>query len=398
MPNISKRGEQMPASPIRKLVPFAEQAKAEGKKIYHLNIGQPDIKTPTEMLYAIKNIEASVLEYSHSAGNQSYRNALPAYYQQHHISIQPHQIIVTTGGSEAIQFALLACLDAGDELIVFEPYYANYNGFATAAGIVIKPIPCTIHHNFALPPIAQLEAHITPRTKAILICNPNNPTGYVYSAAELETLRQLVLKYNLFFIADEVYREFAYNNTQAISILTLQGIENNAIVVDSVSKRYSACGVRIGALITKNEQVLSAALKFAQARLSPPLIGQIAAEAALKVPQSYFDEVLAEYQHRRDVLVQGLQKIKNVICPTPQGAFYVTAQLPIHNSDHFCQWLLQHFSYQNQTVMLAPATGFYSDPQLGKKEVRMAYVLNTQDLQNALICLEKALEVYPNPA
>lgn len=396
MPQISHKGQNMPASPIRKLVPFAEAAKAKGVKIYHLNIGQPDIKTPQEVFDAIKNVDFTVLEYSHSAGFESYRRKLVSYYEKQNIMGLTHNdILVTTGGSEAILFGLMSCLDAGDEIIIPQPFYANYNGFALAGDIVVKPITSYIENNFALPPIEAFEKLITPKTKAIMICNPNNPTGYLYSQAELETLRQIVIKHDLFLFADEVYREFAYDGQTHYSILNLEGLEQNAIVIDSISKRYSACGARIGALITRNKNVMQTALKFAQARLSPPTFGQIAAEHALDVPDAYLQAVIAEYKHRRDVLVKGLNNIEGVYAPTPSGAFYVIARLPIDDSDKFAQWLLEEFSFESQTVMLAPATGFYAQKGLGTNEVRIAYVLKEEDLQKALHCLQKALEVYP---
>ena len=395
MPSISHKGRSMPASPIRKLVPFADAAKTRGIKIYHLNIGQPDIQTPPQALEAMRKTPLEILEYSHSAGNESYRRKLVKYYASLDVSIGHNDIIVTTGGSEAILFGLMSCLDTGDEVIIPEPLYANYNAFSMAGNIVVKPITSRIEDNFALPPIEEFEKRITPRTKAILICNPNNPTGYVYSPQELETLRQIVLKYDLFLFSDEVYREFAYQQEKPRSILTLEGLEQHAIVIDSVSKRYSACGARVGALVTRNKEVLQTALKFAQARLSPPSLGQLVAEYALDVPQHYFDEVLAEYLHRRDVLVEGLNRIEGVFAPVPQGAFYVIARLPIDNSDAFAQWLLEKFDYEGETVMLAPATGFYATKGLGNNEVRIAYVLKEADLRRALICLEQALKQYP---
>jgi aspartate aminotransferase len=395
MPAISNKAHQMPPSPIRKLVPFAEQAKKQGKKIYHLNIGQPDIETPEIMLDALRNMKIKVVEYSHSAGIESYRKKLTTYYQKNNINIDYTDIIITTGGSEAIEIAMMSCLNEGDEIIIPEPYYANYNGFSTQAGVIVKPIFSTIESGFALPPISEFEKLITPKTKAILMCNPSNPTGYLYSKQELESLRQLVLKYDLFLFADEVYREFCYDGKEYFSVMNLTGIENNVVLVDSISKRYSACGARIGALISKNRAVMAAALKFAQARLSPPTFGQIAAEAAIDTPQSYFDKVKAEYVARRDYIVEALNKIEGVFCPKPSGAFYCMAQLPVDDTDIFCQWLLEKFEYNMQTVMLAPATGFYSKPELGKKQVRIAYVLKIEDLKNAMICLEKALQVYP---
>ncbi len=395
MPAISNKGKNMPASPIRKLVPYAEKAKAAGVKIYHLNIGQPDIATPHEMLDAVHNFDHKVLEYSHSAGNESYRRKLATYYQKNGINVDFTELMITTGGSEAITFGMFSCLDAGDEIIIPEPFYANYNGFATAGNIVVKPITAHIENGFALPAASEFEKLITPKTKAILICNPNNPTGYLYSKEELLALRDLVLKHDLFLFADEVYREFCYDGLKHTSILTLDGIDQNAIVIDSVSKRYSACGARIGALVTRNKEVMATALKFAQARLSPPTIEQVAAEAAVDVPQSYFDEVLEEYTRRRDLLIEGLNRIPGVYCPNPGGAFYAMAQLPIDNSDVFCQWMLESFNHEGRTVMMAPATGFYATLGLGLHEVRIAYVLKLEDLAGALSVLEKALEVYP---
>lgn len=385
----------MPASPIRKLVPFAEKAKAQGKNIYHLNIGQPDIETPHEMWDAVRNIHIKVLEYSHSAGIESYRRKLAKAYAQYGINIDYTDLIVTTGGSEAITFGFFSCLDAGDEIIIPEPFYANYNGFATAGNIEVKPITSHIEDGFALPPISEFEKLIGPKTKAILICNPNNPTGYMYSEEELEALRQLVLKYDLFLFADEVYREFCYDGRKHRSILTLPGLEQNAVVIDSISKRYSACGARIGCIISRNKDLMATVLKFAQARLSPPSIEQIAAEAALDVLQDYFDEVKEEYTRRRDLLVAGLNQLPGVVCPNPGGAFYAMAKLPIDNADRFCQWLLEDFSYSNETVMLAPGAGFYSTPGLGNQEVRIAYVLKEEDLQKAIDLLGMALQVYP---
>ncbi|WP_212006631.1 pyridoxal phosphate-dependent aminotransferase [Chitinophaga sp. HK235] len=394
MPTISQRGVQMPPSPIRKLVPFAEAAKKRGVKVYHLNIGQPDIETPKPILDAVRHTDFKVLEYSHSAGNESYRRKLVTYYDRFNISLNHNQIIVTTGGSEAIVFAFMACLDPGDEVIVPEPFYANYNGFAVEAEIKIKTITASIETGFALPAMSAFEAAITPRTKAILICNPNNPTGYLYSQEEMEVLKQLCLKHNLFLFSDEAYREFCYAGTH-FSAMNLEGLDDNVILMDTISKRYSACGGRIGAFVTKNQAVLDAAMKFAQARLSPPSFAQIAGEAAVDLPLDYFDGIKAEYQRRRDVLVAGLNAIPGVFCPNPGGAFYAMASLPIDDSDKFCQWMLESFEYEKQTVMLSPATGFYATPGLGKQEVRLAYVLNQDDIRHAIVCLEKALEVYP---
>ncbi|MBC7864264.1 MAG: pyridoxal phosphate-dependent aminotransferase [Bacteroidia bacterium] len=394
MPKISSKAAKMPASPIRKLVPFAETAKKKGIKIYHLNIGQPDIETPASLLNAVKNADIKVLEYSHSAGIESYRKKLCGYYKQYAIDVDPSDIIVTTGGSEAIQIALMTCFNPGDEIIIPEPFYANYNGFSTASDIVIKPIRSYIESGFALPPIEEFEKLITPKTKGIMICNPGNPTGYLYSEQELESLKELVLKYDLFLLSDEVYREFCYDGKEYASVMHLKGIENNTILLDSISKRYSACGARIGCMISKNKEVIASALKFAQARLSPPTFGQIGAEAAIDTPASYFEGVKKEYVARRDFVIDALNKIPGVFCPKPSGAFYCIARLPIDDADKFCQWLLEDFNYNNQTVMLAPATGFYSTPGEGKNEVRLAYVLKIEDLKNAVLCLEKALEVY----
>ncbi|MGN7822859.1 pyridoxal phosphate-dependent aminotransferase [Chitinophaga sp. 22536] len=394
MPTISQRGVLMPPSPIRKLVPFAEAAKKRGVKVYHLNIGQPDIETPKPVLDAVRHSEFKVLEYSHSAGNESYRRKLVEYYGRFDVSLNHNQIIVTTGGSEAIVFAFMACLDPGDEVIVPEPFYANYNGFAVEAEVKIKTITANIETGFALPAMEAFEAAITPRTKAILICNPNNPTGYLYSKEEMEVLKQLCLKHNLFLFSDEAYREFCYAGTH-FSAMNLEGMDDNVVLMDTISKRYSACGGRIGAFVTKNQSVLDATMKFAQARLSPPSFAQIAGEAAVDLPLDYFDGIKAEYQSRRDVLVEGLNKIPGVFCPNPGGAFYAMARLPIDDSDKFCQWMLESFEYEKQTVMMSPATGFYATPGLGKQEVRLAYVLNRDDIRHAIVCLEKALEVYP---
>lgn len=385
----------MPASPIRKLVPFADEAKKRGTKIYHLNIGQPDIESPAVMLNAIKNNNIKVIEYSNSAGIESYRKKLATYYKSHKINVEYTDILITTGGSEALQFAFGTCFNPGDEVIIPEPFYANYNGFATAGDIVVKPVVSGIETGFALPPISDFEKVITPKTKGILICNPGNPTGYLYSRAELEALKQLVLKYDLFLLADEVYREFCYDGKEYVSVFHLDGLENNVILLDSISKRYSACGARIGAFITKNKEVINAALKFAQARLSPPTFGQIGAEAALDTPQEYFDAVKKEYTGRRNFLVNELNKIPGVHCAMPGGAFYCIAKLPVDNADDFCQWLLEKFSYEGGTVMMAPASGFYSDPSKGRDEVRLAYVLKKEDLEKAINCLREALKQYP---
>jgi aspartate aminotransferase len=394
MLTISERGRLMPPSPIRKLVPFAEQAKKKGITVYHLNIGQPDIETPAAILEAVRKADIKVLEYSHSAGNESYRRKLVQYYKKAGISVSHEQILVTTGGSEAILFGFLTCLNPGEEVIIPEPFYANYNGFAVAAGVKIVPITSTIENGFALPPIDEFKKAITPKTKAILICNPNNPTGYLYSRAEMEALKNICLEYNLYLFSDEAYREFCYAG-EYISAMQLEGLEEHVVLMDTISKRYSACGARLGALVTKNKAVYDAAMKFAQARLSPPGLAQIMGEAAIDLPDHYFDVPKQEYLSRRNLLVARLNAIPGVFCPNPGGAFYAIARLPIDDADKFCQWLLEHFSYKNQTVMLAPATGFYSTPGLGKNEVRLAYVLNLTSLDAAMDCLEKALEEYP---
>ncbi len=383
----------MPASPIRKLVPYAEAAKKRGTKVFHLNIGQPDIETPSMALDAVRHSDFKVLEYSHSAGNESYRKKLTQYYKKNGIEVSADQIIITTGGSEAILFGFMACLDPGDEVIIPEPFYANYNGFAVAAGVVVKPISSSIETGFALPPIEDFEKAITPKTKAIVVCNPNNPTGYLYSAEEMEILKQIIIKHQLFLFADEAYREFCYEGKHT-SAMHLTGVEEHVVLMDTISKRYSACGARIGAFVTKNKTLLDAVMKFAQARLSPPSFAQILGEAAIDLPDNYFDTTKAEYKLRRDTIVKRLNNIPGVFCPNPGGAFYAMAQLPIDDADVFCQWLLEKFSWNNQTVMLAPATGFYSTPGLGKKEVRLAYVLNVASIHLAMDCLEKALEQY----
>ena len=395
MPILSEKAILMPASPIRKLVPYSEKAKTLGITVYHLNIGQPDIETPEVALNAVKNLDRKVIEYSHSAGFESYRNALSAYYVKNGIRVSPEDIIITTGGSEALIFGFMTTCNPGDEVIIPEPFYANYNGFAVTAGINVVPVTATIESGFALPPITEIEKKITSKTKGIVICNPGNPTGYLYSKEELEQLRDLVKKHDLFLFADEVYREFCYDGAVPFSVMNLDGIENNVIMIDSVSKRYSMCGARIGALISKNKEVMAAALKFGQARLSPPTIDQIAAEAALKTPQSYFDNVVHEYVQRRNIMIQGLNSIPGVFCPNPSGAFYCVAKFPVDDAEKFCQWLLEDFSYEGQTVMMAPANGFYATKGAGLQEARIAYVLNQEDLKNAVICLEKALEVYP---
>jgi aspartate aminotransferase len=395
MPNISIKGQTMPESPIRKLAPFAEAAKLKGKEVYHLNIGQPDILTPIQAISAVKNADLSILEYSPSEGFSSYRKALAKYYAKHKIDISENDLIVTTGGSEAILFALSAITDPGDEIIIPEPFYANYNGFGISVGAKVVPVTSQIDNGFALPPIESFEDLITPLTKAIMICNPGNPTGYLYSAEELEKLRALVLKHDLYLIADEVYREFAYGDAKHYSILNLKGLEENAIVIDSVSKRYSMCGARIGCMITRNGKLMATALKFAQARLSPPTMAQIAAEAALDTPESYYVDVKNEYQERRDILVDGLNKIDGVICPKPKGAFYAMVQLPVDNAETFAQWLLSDFQHNGKTLMVAPAEGFYSTPGMGLNQVRMAYVLEKGKLQDCIDLLEKALTEYP---
>jgi len=385
----------MPESPIRKLVPFAEGAKRQGKTVFHLNIGQPDIKSPELALEAIHNFDEKVVEYSHSAGFESYRKGLANYYQNIGIAIDHTNVMVTTGGSEALLFALNSCLDNGDEIIIPEPFYANYNGFSISAGVHVKPIATSINDGFALPAIEEFEKLITPKTKAILICNPGNPTGYLYSKEELETLRDIVVKHDLFLFADEVYREFCYDGHTHYSILNIEGLEQHAVVIDSTSKRYSMCGIRVGCMISKNKEVMATALKFAQARLSPPTFGQIAGEAALATSKDYFDQVSKEYVARRDLLIEGLNKIEGVVCPKPKGAFYCIAQLPVDNADKFAQWLLEEFDYNGKTLMVAPAAGFYSTPNTGTNQVRIAYVLNQEALTQAVECLEKALEVYP---
>lgn len=385
----------MPESPIRKLVPYAEQAKKRGTKVFHLNIGQPDIPTPQRMIDAMHHLDVKVIEYSHSAGILSYREKLCDYYAKHDIHVSPDQIIVGAGASEAILFTVQSCLNPGDEIIVPEPFYANYNGFAISAGVKIKPIVSTIETGFALPPMAEFEKAITPKTKAILICNPNNPTGYLYSREELEVLREMVLKHDLFLFADEVYREFCYDGTTHFSVMNLEGLEQHVVLFDSVSKRYSACGIRVGFMVSRNKEIMQTALKFAQARLSPPSLGQFAAEAAADTPDSYFEEVIEEYLARRNTVVTAMNRMEGVVCPQPKGAFYVTAKLPIDDCDKFCQWLLESFDYQGETVMMAPASGFYSTPGGGKNEVRISYVLNVPDLERAMKCLEVALLNYP---
>jgi aspartate aminotransferase len=395
MPSISEKGRAMPASPIRKLVPYAEEAKKKGIKVYHLNIGQPDIPTPEVALNALRNLDLKVIEYSHSAGNESYRLKLAAYYCKIGINIDYTELLITTGGSEAILFALMSCINPGDEVITPEPFYANYNGFATTAGVKIVPVTSYIKNDFALPPVSEIEKKITSKTKGILVCNPNNPTGYLYSKQELLELRDIVKKHDLFLFSDEAYREFCYDGAEHFSAMKLEGIPDNVVMLDSVSKRYSECGVRIGALVTRSKEVISTALKFGQARLSPPGLGQIAGEASIDTPPVYFKEVNKEYTARRNFMVETLNKIPGVYCPRPKGAFYSVVKLPVDDSDRFAQWLLEKFEYKNQTVMVAPASGFYSTPGYGKNEVRIAYVLKIDDLKNAMETLAEALKVYP---
>ena len=396
MPKISERGVQMPSSPIRKLAPLANEAKARGVKVYHLNIGQPDLPTPQKALDALKTIDRKTLEYSPSQGFLSLREKLQNYYRKFRIELSVNDIIVTSGGSEAVLFAFLACLNPGDEIIVPEPAYANYMAFAVSAGAVIKTVTSTIDTGFALPPVEKFEELITERTKAILICNPNNPTGYLYSRAEMNQIRDLVMKYDLYLFSDEVYREFIYTGSPYISALNLDGIENNVVLVDSVSKRYSECGIRIGALVTRNADVRRAVMKFCQARLSPPLLGQIVAEESIEGTEEYAADIYEEYVERRKCLVDGLNRIEGVYSPIPMGAFYTVASLPVDDADKFCEWCLSDFNYEGETVMMAPASGFYSTPGMGKNEVRIAYVLKKEDLQRALFILEKALEAYNN--
>lgn len=394
MPKLSKKAEMMPASPIRKLVPYSIAAKKRGTKVYHLNIGQPDIEAPQVAVDAIRNLGTNAVEYTQSQGNIAYQEGLVEYYKKNRINIEVKDVLVTTGGSEAIIFTLMACMNEGDELLVPEPFYANYNGFATETGVVVKSVISSIENDFALPAISEFEKQITPKTKAIMICNPGNPTGYLYSMEELKQLREIALKHDLYIISDEVYREFCYDGNTHNSIMELEGLEKNAIMIDSVSKRYSMCGARVGALVTRNHELIDAVMKLAQARLCPPYFGQVAAEAALNTPKEYFDKVIKEYTLRRNTMVEGLNKIPGVYCPNPKGAFYAVVKLPIDNSDKFAQWLLEEFSYENETVMVAPATGFYSTKGLGQNEVRIAYVLKVEDLKRAIIVLEKALEAY----
>ncbi len=395
MPQISKKAEAMPESPIRKLMPYATAAKAAGKRVLHLNIGQPDIKTPEAVLDTIKNMDLEVIEYSNSEGFAPYREKLSAYYRSHGIPVETDHIMITTGGSEALTFAMMTCFNPGDEVIIPEPYYANYSGFATMAGVKVVPITAKIEDGFALPPVAEFEKLINERTRGIVLCNPGNPTGYLYTRDEVKAIGSLAQKHDLYIMADEVYREFCYDEASPFSTYNLEDVDDNVVLIDSVSKRYSMCGARIGALITRNVQVRAAAMKFAQARLSPPTLGQIAAEAALDTPQSYFDGVIEEYVARRNFAVKVLNDIPGVRCPMPRGAFYCIAELPIDDSDKFCQWLLESFSLDNTTVMLAPATGFYITPGLGKQEVRLAYVLEQKDLELAMRIIAAALEAYP---
>ena len=395
MPQISQRGTLMPASPIRKLVPLADAAKARGVHVYHLNIGQPDLPTPQAAIDAIRSIDRKVLEYSPSQGYLSYRTKLVDYYKKYDINLTADDIIVTTGGSEAVLFSFMACLNPGDEIIMPDPFYANYQAFAISAGAVIRTIPTTIEEGFCLPKVERFEELINERTKAIMICNPNNPTGYLYTRREMNQIRDLVKKYDLYLFSDEVYREFIYTGSPYISACHLEDIEDNVVLIDSVSKRYSECGIRIGALITKNKQVREAVMKFCQARLSPPLIGQIAAEASLDEPETYARETYDEYVERRKCLIDGLNRIPGVYSPIPMGAFYTVARLPVDDSEKFCAWCLSEFNYEGETVMMAPASGFYTTPGAGRNEVRIAYVLKKEDLQRALIVLQKALEAYP---
>jgi aspartate aminotransferase len=394
MPKVSIKGQQMPESPIRKLVPYAEIAKKKGHKVYHLNIGQPDIKTPEVALQAVKNADISVLEYSHSAGFESYRTKLSSYYKNHGLPVDTQDIIITTGGSEALLFAMGSTMDSSDEIIIPEPFYANYNGFSTASGVKVVPVISGIETGFALPPIEAFEKLITPKTKAILICNPGNPTGYLYSQEEILKLAEIVKKHDLFLIADEVYREFIYDGEKHFSVMNVAGIEEHAIMIDSVSKRYSMCGARIGCIVSKNKEVMATAMKFAQARLSPPTYAQIASEAALETPQSYFDDVITEYKERRDVLIAALQKIDGITVAAPKGAFYCIAKLPVDNADNFAQWLLESYDFNGETVMVAPAAGFYSTPNVGLDEVRIAYVLKKEDLIKAVEILKEAIMQY----
>ncbi|ARV14014.1 pyridoxal phosphate-dependent aminotransferase [Polaribacter sp. SA4-12] len=396
MPTISKKGLKMPESPIRKLVPYAEDAKKRGTKVFHLNIGQPDIKTPQVALDAVKNNTIQTLAYARSEGSEEYRNKLVDYYKKHKVNVTSDNIVVTTGGSEALLFTIGSITDPGDEIIIPEPFYANYNGFSTASGVTVVPVISKIEDNFALPKIEEFEKLITAKTKAILICNPGNPTGYLYSKEEIQKLKEIVLKHDLFLIADEVYREFTYDGLQHTSVMALDGLEQNSIIIDSVSKRYSMCGARIGCIVSKNDDFIKTAIKFAQARLSPPTYALIASEAALDTPQKYFDDVKEEYVERRNTLIAELQKIDGVKVANPKGAFYCVAELPIKDSDHFAQWILEEFNDNNETVMVAPASGFYSTPGEGKNQIRMAYVLNKKDLIRSVEILAEALKVYKN--
>jgi aspartate aminotransferase len=395
MPSISKRGIMMPESPIRKLVPYAEEAKRKGRKVYHLNIGQPDIPTPKIALDAVRNLRETVIAYGHSAGNESYRRKLAGKCQNLGIDIDYTQILITTGGSEAVLFALMSTLNPGEEIIMPEPFYANYYGFSISSGVEVVPVISKIENGFALPPVADFEKLITPRTRGILICNPNNPTGYLYSRDELESIGSLIKKYDLYLYCDEVYREFCYDGATHFSSMNLKGVEQQVILIDSISKRYSACGARVGALITRNKEIIATALKFAQARLSPPALGQILGEAAIDTPPEYFNEVALEYTARRNYMVGALNQMPGVFCPLPKGAFYTTTRLPVDDADKFAQWLLSDFNWKNQTVMLAPASGFYSNPELGRQQVRIAYVLKIDDLKKAMECLAEALKIYP---
>jgi Aspartate/tyrosine/aromatic aminotransferase len=395
MPLISQKGRSMPESPIRKLVPYADTAKKNGIRVYHLNIGQPDIPTPEVAMDAIHHYDEYVVAYSHSAGNLSYREKLVKYYEKCNIHVTPNDIIVTAGGSEAISFVLMSCLDPGDEIIIPDPSYANYISFAVSAGVKVVPVLSTIETGFALPSIEEFEKHITPRTKALMICNPNNPTGYLYSKEELERLRDIALKNDLYILADEVYREFCYDGHPFFSVMNLEGMDQHAILIDSVSKRYSACGFRIGCVVSKNKEVMATIMKFAQARLSPPSFGQAAAEAALNTPDEYFDDLLKEYTLRRNIVVEAINKMPGAFCPVPKGAFYVVARLPIDDCDKFCKWMLEDFSYEGATVMFAPASGFYSTPGCGTDEVRISYVLKAEDLKKSMEVLAEALKQYP---
>lgn len=395
MPQISEKGRQMPASPIRKLVPFAEEAKRKGRKVYHLNIGNPDLPTPVAAIDAIKHIEMKTISYGHSAGDESFRRKMAAYYKHVGIDVTYDQILVTSGGSEALLFGMMSCMNTNEEAIVPEPFYANYYGFSLTAGMNIVPVTSSIETGFALPPIEEFEKLITPNTKAIIICNPNNPTGYLYSEKELNILKDMVKKHDLFLFSDEVYREFCYDGRKHISAMNLRGIEDHVVMVDSLSKRYSACGIRVGALVSRNKNVIETALKFGQQRLCPPVLGQLAGEAALDLPDEYYQSIEEEYTRRRDFLISAINKIPGVVCPKPSGAFYAIAKLPVDDAEKFAQWLLSDFEFNNQTLMVAPANGFYSSPELGKDEVRLAYVLNVNDLEQAMLCLAEALKKYP---